>query len=93
VVITLNNNQNNTKQVYLKARFYNDNGFVAQTVADYKPLNPIVLGPNALYQLPANAELYEFFNEENIEVNNGDIAVAELLAGVGSTIPSGVLKL
>ncbi len=80
VVITLNNNQNNTKQVYLKARFYNNNGFVAQTVADYKPLNPIVLGPNALYQLPANAELYEFFNEENIEVNNGDIAVAELLA-------------
>ena len=41
VVITLNNNQNNTKQVYLKARFYNNNGFVAQTVADYKPLNPI----------------------------------------------------
>ncbi|MBK7788589.1 MAG: hypothetical protein IPJ54_08440 [Saprospiraceae bacterium] len=80
VVITLNNNQNNTKQVYLKARFFNDNGFLAQTVENYKPLNPIILSPNAMYQLPANGELYEFFNEENIEVNNGDLEVAELLA-------------
>ncbi|MBK8110397.1 MAG: hypothetical protein IPK46_08750 [Saprospiraceae bacterium] len=43
-------------------------------------MNPIILSPNAMYQLPANGELYEFFNEENIEVNNGDLEVAELLA-------------
>ena len=80
VVITLQNNQNNTKQVYLKARFFNDNGFSAQTVENYKPLNPIVLSPNVLYQLPANGELYEFFNEENIEVNNGALGVGDILA-------------
>ena len=53
-VITLINNENNTKQVYLKARFYNNNGFIAQTIEEYRPVNPIFLNPNVTYQLPAN---------------------------------------
>ena len=79
-VITLINNENNTKQVYLKARFYNNNGFIAQTIEEYRPVNPIFLNPNVTYQLPANEELYSFFNEENVEVNNGDIDISDLLA-------------
>jgi len=90
-VITLVNNGNNTKQVYLKARFFNNNGFIAQTIEEYKPLNPIILNPNASYQLPANNELYSFFNEENIEVNKGDIDIADLLAG--GVLPEGSYSL
>ena len=71
MVITLQNNQNNTKQVYLKARFFNDNGFSAQTVENYKPLNPIVLSPNVLYQLPANGELYEFLMKKTLRSTMG----------------------
>lgn len=80
VVITLTNKFNTSKQVFLKARLFSDNGFSAQTIDQYKPFNPIVMGPNAMYQLPANDELYAFFNGDNISVNNGDNNIGDILA-------------
>lgn len=90
-VITVTNRTPTTQKIYLKGLFTNDNNFSAGTVDDYLPTSFFTLGPNATSQIPANNDLYAFFNENNLFLEYGDYDVQDIL--VDGVIPEGSYRL
>lgn len=91
VITTLTNTTNTTRQVYLHGLFTNDNDFIAQTVEQYIPDEPIIIGPHAVYQIAGNDQGYIFFNDQNISVNYGENTLPEIIEG--GFLPEGNYRL
>lgn len=91
VVITLVNRSSQTRRVYFRGLLTDDRSFTAQTKEDYMPSQFLTLLPNATLQVPADNNLYAFFNESNLDIDYGNYNIEQIL--LDGIIPDGNYRL